>query len=119
MRLTRSILDAPLQLSSISILIVLLASKATCMAAGDPHYRTFDGKRYDFMGDCEYTLAKDTGNTFEITTKNRRCRRRYTCTVSFSVAVNGLKIRVDKGASPKVNGIVVSLPYRSQGETTE
>jgi hypothetical protein len=29
-----------------------------CTASGDPHYRTFDGVNFDYMGKCKYTLAE-------------------------------------------------------------
>jgi von Willebrand factor len=31
---------------------------ARCSAIGDPHYVTFDGKHYSFMGKCSYYLLK-------------------------------------------------------------
>lgn len=31
---------------------------ATCAVYGDGHYLTFDGQRYSFSGNCEYTLVQ-------------------------------------------------------------
>lgn len=38
-----------------------IACGSRCAAIGDPHYTTFDGKRYDFMGKCSYYLMKTDG----------------------------------------------------------
>lgn len=48
---------------------------ATCRAQGDPHYTTFDGRRYDMMGTCLYLMAELCGNdqtlpAFSVEAKN-------------------------------------------------
>uniref|UniRef100_A0A8C4TAB5 Mucin-5AC n=1 Tax=Erpetoichthys calabaricus TaxID=27687 RepID=A0A8C4TAB5_ERPCA len=53
--------------------------QATCAIYGDGHYITFDGKRFTFSGNCEYTLTQDfcsnnPGNgTFRVITENIPC----------------------------------------------
>ena len=33
----------------------------TCIAKGDPHYETFDGKHYRFQSTCKHLLAGYSG----------------------------------------------------------
>ena len=42
-----------------------------CSAVGDPHYTTFDGQHYNFMGQCSYTLIEH--NDFIIEAENIPC----------------------------------------------
>jgi hypothetical protein len=34
--------------------------KQMCYGSGDPHYHTFDGCNFDFMGQCRYRLVEST-----------------------------------------------------------
>ncbi|XP_048829559.1 mucin-5B-like [Brienomyrus brachyistius] len=54
------------------------ACHGTCAIYGDGHYVTFDGKRFTFNGDCEYTLTQDycsnnVNGTFRVITENIPC----------------------------------------------
>ena len=94
-----------------------IAVKATCRSSGDPHYRTFDGRRYDFMGKCEYVLAKDSiSNWFEVRQVNEACGNgRVSCTKSLSVIFPRIVIDLQRG-SVAVNRTNVVLPYNYGGK---
>jgi len=46
---------------------------ASCSASGDPHYRTFDGKTFDFFGLGEHYLMKNSKLTIKSTTGGCKC----------------------------------------------
>jgi integrin beta 3 len=101
-------------------IFISLIVQATCSATGDPHYRTFDGKTYDFMGLCEYVLAKDTNNKFTVLGKNKPCgdlsrRPQVTCIYRVTVKVKGLDIKLLRGGLVQISGKNINLPYNNQG----
>ena len=90
--------------------------KGQCSATGDPHYTTFDGKRYDFMGKCQYVLAKRPGK-FEVLQENEPCGNgKVACTKAITVKVKGLTIHVDRGDVVTVDGASVTPPYSKKGK---
>ncbi|XP_077066438.1 mucin-5AC-like [Siphateles boraxobius] len=54
------------------------ACYGTCTIYGEGHFKTFDGRKYSFHGDCEHTLAHDYCGTnfypsFRLVTENIPC----------------------------------------------
>ncbi|XP_049338243.1 zonadhesin, like isoform X49 [Astyanax mexicanus] len=89
---------------------------STCLATSDPHYTTFDKRRYSFMGNCTYLMSEACNSTdvpyFAVYTENEN---RYNIpTVSYVSAVHvhvlGLKVSILKGGIVQLNGTNVNIP---------
>ncbi|XP_029773931.1 kielin/chordin-like protein [Suricata suricatta] len=90
-----------------------LPRPASCMAFGDPHYRTFDGRLLHFQGSCSYVLAKDCrGGDFSVhVTNDNRGRRGVAWTQEVAVLLGDVAVRLLQGREVTVDGRPVALPF--------
>ncbi|KAM7370189.1 hypothetical protein PAMP_011460 [Pampus punctatissimus] len=66
-----------------------------CVATGDPHYVTFDGRCFSFLGDCQYVLARETSGLFSVTAENVPCGSTgVTCTKSVTLSLGSTIIHL-------------------------
>ncbi|XP_064423158.1 mucin-5AC-like [Latimeria chalumnae] len=76
----------------------------TCAIYGDGHYMTFDGDRFNFNGDCEYTLTQDycsknpTNGTFRVITENIPCGTTgTTCSKAIKLFLGDNELKLSEG----------------------
>ncbi|KAF3836691.1 hypothetical protein F7725_004155 [Dissostichus mawsoni] len=88
---------------------------STCIASGDPHYTTFDKRKYNFMGNCSYLMTGPCNETtlphFEVHADNENRFNRPTISYlkAVHVYVRMVKISILKGGTVQVNGTNVNL----------
>lgn len=96
------------RLTRVGPLSFLPAGTSTCVASGDPHYTTFDKRRYDFMGNCSYVMSKPCNSTtlpyFEVhaDNENRFNKPKISYLKAVHVYVYNKKISILKGGTVQV-----------------
>ncbi|XP_053514219.1 mucin-5AC [Artibeus jamaicensis] len=78
---------------------------ATCAVYGDGHYLTFDGQRYSFSGNCEYTLVQDhcggngsSQDALRVVTENVPCGTTgTTCSKAIKIFLGSYELKLSDG----------------------
>ncbi|KAK3591666.1 hypothetical protein CHS0354_040579 [Potamilus streckersoni] len=93
-------------------------ARAVCTVFGDPHYRSYDGRIFNFQGTCKYLLTGDCKEkTFTIKVRNdARTSSKFTWTRMLVIYLHKVRISFLQRLRVKVKRKIVKLPYHSEGK---
>ena len=113
--ITKLWLDGYIQNKPFSTLY--FSAPGVCTAWGDPHYITFDGKKYDYQGDCDYTLIRDCSNSsnlpsFHLSAENikREPNDKVAYTHEITLEFGGVEFSLLQNSVVQVNDVTVTTP---------
>ncbi|KAH0631338.1 hypothetical protein JD844_005627 [Phrynosoma platyrhinos] len=101
--------------------VCVAKSESTCWAQGNHHYQTFDGRNFDFMGTCTYTVAKTCSldaalPAFNIEAKNENRGNPHVSYVGYvTITIYNITMSLTRNeiGLVRVNGFLTNLPYRT------
>ncbi|XP_066263526.1 BMP-binding endothelial regulator protein-like isoform X1 [Branchiostoma lanceolatum] len=90
-----------------------IETPGVCTVFGDPHYRSFDGKLFNFQGTCKYILSQDCkGEVYSVIVNNdARKTRSFAWTRRVHFKIKGVDVILGQHLTVRVNGKDVSLPH--------
>ncbi|XP_066158196.1 BMP-binding endothelial regulator protein isoform X2 [Euwallacea fornicatus] len=92
-------------------------NEGACMAFGDPHYKTFDGKIYTFKGVGKYQFIEDCENgTFSIKVANELTNKYMDSTITKRVAITfgDVRLNLQQRLRVKYNGQKIPVTYKKE-----
>lgn len=92
---------------------LLFLGAGVCTLFGS-HYKTFDGKFFNFHGSCKYQLTADCYNhTFSIRiTNDGRKTKTSSWTKTVTLKFGGVKVNLGQNLRVKVNGTKINFPFK-------
>ncbi|XP_072018996.1 uncharacterized protein [Amphiura filiformis] len=92
--------------------------QSMCKASGDPHYTDFNGRKFDFQGDCTYVLARPVGENppWEVHAKNKppSAKKKVTKTYKVTVIIGDQTVVFSQNKEIEINGEECMTPVDSE-----
>lgn len=91
--------------------------EGVCTVFGDPHYRSFDGRIFNFQGACKYLLTSDCkGRSFSVRVRNdARASSTFSWTRTVTLKTKEGRLTLGQKMRLKFNGKRIALPFSRGG----